>query len=69
VAEDVEAADASEEEPADVESVNGIGPTYAERLRDAGIETVADLAERDAAELAEITNASPSQAEEWLAQV
>ncbi len=70
VAEDVETADeADADEPADVESVNGIGPTYADRLRDAGIETVADLAERDATELAEITNASPARVEEWLEQV
>jgi len=74
VAEDVEdeAAETestdAEAEPADVETVSGIGPTYADRLRDAGVETVADLAARDAAELAEITNASPSQAQDWLDQ-
>jgi len=54
---------------ADVDTVSGIGPTYADRLHDAGIETVAELADYDAAELAEITNASPSQAQDWLDQV
>jgi polyhydroxyalkanoate synthase len=54
---------------ADVDTVSGIGPTYADRLHDAGIETVAELADYDAVELAEITNASPSRAEEWLEQV
>jgi len=53
----------------DVDTVSGIGPTYADRLHDAGIETVEALADYDAAELAEITNASPSQAQDWLDQV
>ena len=54
---------------ADVELVNGIGPTYAERLRAADIETVADLAEYDAAELAAVTEASESRVADWLDQV
>jgi polyhydroxyalkanoate synthase len=73
VAEDVEddESDDADADPSvrDVQTIDGIGPTYADRLRDAGVETVADLAERDAAELAEITNASPARAEEWLEQV
>ena len=59
----------TDDEATAVDTVSGIGPTYADRLHDAGIETVADLAEHDAAELAEITNASPSQAQDWLDQV
>jgi len=51
---------------ADVETVDGIGPTFAERLRAAGIETVADLAEHDAAELAEIAETNETRAGEWL---
>ena len=73
VAEDVEEEDESAEATADegsgVESVSGIGPTYADRLRDAGVETVHDLDDYGAAELAEITDASPSRAEDWLDQV
>ena len=65
----VAAEDADTSEVTDMETVDGIGPTYADRLRDAGVETLADLRERDAAELAEITNASPSQAQDWLDQV
>jgi polyhydroxyalkanoate synthase len=53
----------------DVETVSGIGPTYAERLREAGVETVADLAEHDAPALAEITAAPESRVTDWLAQV
>ncbi|WP_324665107.1 class III poly(R)-hydroxyalkanoic acid synthase subunit PhaC [Haloarcula sediminis] len=64
-----EADDTAGEQPADVDTVSGIGPTYADRLRDAGIETVDDLTAHDAAELAEITNASPSQAQDWLDQL
>jgi len=53
----------------DVRTVRGIGPTYAERLGEAGIETTADLAAHDAAELAEIAETSESRVEDWLDQV
>jgi polyhydroxyalkanoate synthase len=77
VADDVEteqtdlddASDGDADDAVDVEDINGIGPTYADRLRAAGVETAADLADYDAAGLAEITNASPSQAQDWLDQV
>ncbi|MEF8787335.1 MAG: helix-hairpin-helix domain-containing protein, partial [Haloarculaceae archaeon] len=52
-----------------VETISGIGPTYAERLHDAGIETAADLTEYDAAEIAEIAQTSESQAQNWLDQL
>ena len=66
-----QAADAEEsgERSDDVDTVSGIGPTYADRLRDAGIRTVEDLTSYDPAELAEITDASPSQARDWLDQL
>jgi polyhydroxyalkanoate synthase len=54
---------------ADVETVDGIGPTYAERLRAAGIETVADLAASDAARVAEVAETSESRAADWLASL
>ena len=66
-------ADATEDdatdEPADVDSVSGIGPTYAERLHDAGIHSVADLAEYDAADLADIAETTESRAQDWLDQL
>ena len=40
-------------EGVDLEEVKGIGPAYADRLRDAGIEDVAALGAADAADLAE----------------
>ncbi|MFC7155968.1 class III poly(R)-hydroxyalkanoic acid synthase subunit PhaC [Halomarina halobia] len=73
IAEDVEAT--SEEfvevagDEADVESVDGIGPTYAERLREAGIETVADLRGADAETVAEVAEVGVARAETWLEQV
>jgi len=51
----------------DVESVDGVGPTYAERLRSAGIETVADLREAGVERAAEIAEAPESRVEDWFA--
>jgi polyhydroxyalkanoate synthase len=50
----------------DVETVDGIGPTYAERLREAGIETVEDLREYDVEEVVEIVDAPESRVEDWF---
>ena len=66
---DEAASDADDETAADVETVDGIGPTYADRLREAGIETVAELAEADAADLAEIAQTNESRAQDWLDQL
>jgi polyhydroxyalkanoate synthase len=52
-----------------VETVDGIGPTYAERLGEAGIETVADLREHGPEELASIADAPAGRTESWLDQV
>lgn len=62
------------DEPADadespsVEEIDGIGPTYAERLTDAGIETIAALAASDVETVAAASEASPSRVEDWLEQ-
>jgi len=66
VAEEVGAE--AEGESAPVSSVSGIGPTYADRLREAGVETVADLEGYSAAELAEIAQTSETRAQDWLDQ-
>jgi len=66
---DIQEEAAAQVEETDVETVSGIGPTYAERLRDAGVETIADLAECDAAELAEIAETTESRTEDWLDQL
>ncbi len=46
--------------------LNGIGPAYAERLADAGVETVADLAGADAGALAEGTDISEKRLAGWI---
>ena len=52
----------------DVEAIDGIGPTYAERLRDAGLGTVEALRDADAAAVAEATGVGVKRAEGWLEQ-
>lgn len=59
----------AETEAADASTVSGIGPTYAERLHDAGVESVADLSEYSAAELAEIVETNETRAQDWLDQL
>ncbi|MCU4801530.1 class III poly(R)-hydroxyalkanoic acid synthase subunit PhaC [Halobacteria archaeon HArc-gm2] len=63
-----EQTDEAVDESPDVSSVSGIGPTYADRLREAGVETVADLADYSAAELAEIAQTSETRAQDWIDQ-
>jgi len=55
-----------EEGQEDVELLKGIGPAYAERLHDAGIETVADLTDADADELGDEIDVSPSRVQRWI---
>jgi hypothetical protein len=51
-----------------LEDIDGIGPTYADRLRDAGFGTVAELAEAEPDDVAEAAEASGSRAEDWVEQ-
>jgi predicted flap endonuclease-1-like 5' DNA nuclease len=48
-----------------VENVSGIGPAYAKRLEEAGIETVQDLIDVDAGELAADTDLSEKRIQRW----
>ena len=68
-AEDEPEADLADESAESVDTVSGIGPTYADRLEAAGIETTVDLAEYDAAELADIGQTTESRAQDWLDQL
>ena len=68
-----EVADAEAEEAAEadddgtpVDEIKGIGPAYSERLGEIGIETVADLAAADAAEVAERTTAPEKTVQKWI---
>lgn len=49
-----------------LEDVKGIGPAYAERLRNVGVEDSAALATADAEELADETDLSPKRVEGWI---
>ena len=61
-----DSATVSESEPVDIEEITGIGPTYAGRFREAGIETSADLAEYDASELADVADTTEARVQQWL---
>lgn len=49
-----------------VEVIKGIGPAYAERLANAGIDSVADLAAADVTALAEAVDLSEKRVGRWI---
>ena len=49
-----------------VETIDGVGQTYAGRLREAGIETVTELADYDTQLLAAVTDAPEGRVRRWL---
>jgi len=67
-----EAADATVEQtgPAaePVDTIKGVGPSYAAALDDAGVETVGDLVDADADELADATGLSAKRIGRWIDQ-
>ncbi len=52
----------------DLTDLSGVGDAYAEDLREAGIETIDDLAAADVADLATETGISPARLEDWIEQ-
>jgi len=52
----------------DLEAIDGIGPSYADRLREAGIGNVADLADASAEGLADDADVPVSRLERWIEQ-
>ncbi|OAQ54517.1 poly(3-hydroxyalkanoate) synthase subunit PhaC [Natrinema mahii] len=71
VVEEVAGEDAASEiasERDDLTDLRGIGDAYAAALAEAGIETVAELADADAADLAAETGISPNRIEDWIEQ-
>lgn len=52
----------------DLEAVSGIGPKRAERLRESGIETLADLADADPDSLGDAVDVSPDRVRDWAEQ-
>lgn len=62
---------AARDEPVDVEAIDGIGPTFGGRLRDAGIDDVSTLVDRTPAAVARIVSQGiydvpPARAESWI---
>ena len=55
-------------EPIELEAVSGIGPTYATRLREAGVQSVSQLAALDPATVAKITRAPVGRSDGWIEQ-
>lgn len=60
------AEDVDEGSTESVSTVKGIGPAYASRLEDAGVQTVADLAAVDPEDLAERVDLSPKRVGRWV---
>lgn len=58
-----------DEPPGDpVDTIKGIGPSYAEKLGKAGVNTVDELANADPASLAEQTGIAESRIQNWIDQ-
>ena len=58
----------SEAERIDLRRIEGIGPAFARRLRDAGVSHVGALVQRDPEAVAEMAGVSAARAEGWLEQ-
>lgn len=63
---DSSAEDADEVADTEVDEIKGIGPAYSDRLGDVGINSVAQLAEADAADLAERTSVPEGTVQKWI---
>ena len=57
-----------EKKPDNLTLIQGIGPSYARRLNEAGIVMFTQLADADAEELVEITGVSRWNPEDWIEQ-
>jgi len=72
VEEDTEAVDDASENAVedDLTAINGIGPTFAKRLREAGVTTYRALAALTGEQIIEITHVAAWQADpnEWIAE-
>ncbi|PSQ19669.1 class III poly(R)-hydroxyalkanoic acid synthase subunit PhaC [Halobacteriales archaeon QS_8_69_26] len=65
---DDEAVEIEIGDEADLTDVSGVGDAYADRLREVGVESVADLAAADAADLGAETDLPVSRVEDWIDQ-
>ena len=67
-ADDASAAETAAGAGVELEEIKGIGPAYADRLREAGVEDVAALAAADAADLADRTDLGEGRIGNWIEQ-
>jgi polyhydroxyalkanoate synthase len=58
--------DADAFDDTDLDQVRGVGPAYAERLREAGVGTVSELAAADPETLADRVDVAPSRTADWI---
>jgi polyhydroxyalkanoate synthase len=65
---EAEAAPIEDAEWPDLTDLDGVGPAYADRLRDAGIESVADLVDADPAALADAIGVAENRVADWVDQ-
>ncbi|AFK21054.1 class III poly(R)-hydroxyalkanoic acid synthase subunit PhaC (plasmid) [Haloferax mediterranei ATCC 33500] len=63
-----QAVEANETAPEELESIDGIGPTYAERLASVGITSVSGLAAADPSEIAATIDVPVSRVTAWVEQ-
>ena len=61
-------APAEDESVLGIEAVDGIGPVFASRLADAGLDTVRDLATASPDKVAEAAGVSAARARSWIEQ-
>ena len=66
VEEESETVASPDETGASVEVIKGVGPAYADRLRDAEVEDTVDLAAADAEDLADKLDLSPKRVGRWI---
>ncbi|MFB6155138.1 MAG: helix-hairpin-helix domain-containing protein, partial [Haloferacaceae archaeon] len=66
---ETDAESETDTDESELDSIRGLGPTYINRLREAGIETREDLRRADVAEVAEAADVAPSRADDWKRQV
>ncbi|MFC6753599.1 helix-hairpin-helix domain-containing protein [Halorubrum tibetense] len=68
VVDELQAELGGKRDPVPLEEVSGIGPTYAGRLRDAGVHGVSQLATLDPGTVSDLARVSTGRAEEWIEQ-
>lgn len=63
---DEQASDQLDAMSESIESISGLGPTYAERLQENGIESMKELADANVDLVAEVADVSTEQATTWI---